>query len=196
MDEYIEFNGTKASVMEGIMEFCALGEKDSERCLDFLMHNQEILSIDEVYQYSNQEEYAVQGVCEFVTEDGGFYISIKKSTLFFVCLFLGIQIPETKILKEIAGFLGINSINKGVEKLDSRKGYSCIMLELARNRKRGAAKNLLAKFEGECCNNQLDCRYNENGNCTCSETTVEKICEEFVEHGFVKKKGAKYYYIL
>ncbi len=68
------------------------------------MHNQEILSIDEVYQYSNQEEYAVQGVCEFVTGDGGFYISIKKSTLFFVCLFLGIQIPETKILKEIAGF--------------------------------------------------------------------------------------------
>lgn len=192
---YVESEGTRSNIIESIMQECGLDQEYGERCLSFIKKNQEILSSDEFFQYSRLEEYEIQGISEFVSEEGRYYISLKKSTIFLVVLYLECTIPNLKKLNKIPGFMGMPGIGKGYMKLDDNQGYLCIMLELARNRKKGAGKDLLKKYNGECCNNHLHCMYNDNGLCRCSADCVEKICEDFVKNGVVKKRGKKYYYI-
>lgn len=193
---YVESEGTRSTIIESIMQECGLDQEYGAQCLSFIKKNQEILSGDEFFQYSRLEEHEVQGVSEFVSEEGKYYISLKKSTIFLVVLYLECTIPSLKKLNKIPGFMGMPGIGKGYMKLDENQGYLCIMLELARNRKKGAGKDLLKKYNGECCNNHLHCGYNDNGLCRCGADRVENICEDFARNGVVKKRGRKYYYIL
>ena len=196
MEEYIEAEGTKYKVVEAIMRTYSLDRTTSEECLDFIKNNQEILSEEEFFQYSKLDEYEIDGVSEFVSEEGKYYISIKKSTFFLASLCLRSKIPYFNMIKDISGFLGMYNLKGSYMKLDTYEGYLCIMLELARNRRNGAEKNLLKGFKGECCNNQLDCKYNEDGLCNCSEKIVEGICEDLVQQGVVKKRRGRYFYVL
>lgn len=196
MGEYVDFEGSKDKVVEGIMEACQLDRETAELCLDFIKDNQEILSDEEFFQYSRMEEYEIAGVSEFVSEGGSFYISLKKGTIFLVMLYLEIKIPGFAMAKVVADFFDISGTKGSFLKLDEREGYLCIMLELARHRRNGIGKTMLKVFDGECCNNQLKCKYNENGMCNCDESIVEKICEKLTEQRIVKKRGKKYFYIL
>lgn len=196
MEEYVDIEGSKAKVAEGIMEACSLDQETVELCLDFIKNNQEILSKEELFQHCQMEEYEAEGISELVSEQGAFYISLKKSTIFLAILYMGNKVPGFKMAKAAAEFLGISGPKGGFLKLDAKQGYLCIMLELARHRRHGAEKTVLRAFQGECCNNQLDCKYNENGLCNCNESIVEKICEELVSQAVVQKRGKKYYYVL
>lgn len=196
MKEYMEAEGTKSKVTDAIMQAFCLDKEASEQCLDFIRNHQEILSDEEFFQYSKLEEYEIEGVSEFVSEEGEYYISIKKSTIFLASLFLLKTIPYFNTIKDIFSFFGIFNLKGSYVKINTYDGYLCIMLEIARNRKRGVDKNLLKRFKGECCNNQLDCKYNENGLCNCRKETVEEICEDLREQEIVKKRGDRYFYIL
>lgn len=196
MGEYVELEGSRDKVVEGIMEACLIDRDTAELCLDFVKDNQEILSSKEFFQFNRMEEYEVEGISEFVSEGGAFYISLRKSTIFFAMLYLETKVPGLAIVKAAADFFGISGIKGGFLKLDAEEGYLCIMLELARHRRHGTGKNMLKVFNGECCNNQLNCKYNENGICNCGESVVEKICEELTEQRVVEKKGKKYFYLL
>ncbi len=196
MENYIEAEGSRSQIIENMVENCLLSKELSGLCLDFIKNNQEILSKEEFFQYSRLEEHTTEGVSEFVSESGEFYICLKKTTLFLVCLYLGSKYPGLNMAKEIAIFAGAVQLENGFVSLDGKDGKLCIMLELARRRQRGAEKSFLTSFRGECCNNHILCRFNRNGLCNCKEEAVEKICEEFVTRGIVKKKGRKYFYIL
>lgn len=195
MKEYMEAEGTKLMVTEALRQAFDLDEEASEQCLAFIKGHQEILSEEEFFQYNKLEEYEVDGLSEFISEEGGYYISIKKSTIFLVCLYLQEKVPFLRTVEDMGEFFGLTPLKGAYVKLDASRGYLCIMLELARNRRRGADKSLLKKFKGECCNNQLKCRYNENGMCRCDKERVEEICEDLAEHAIIKKKGSKYYYV-
>ena len=185
MEEYIEAEGTKTKVIEEIIQTVFLDggynnameqcREVSKQCLDFIRNNQEILSDDEFFQYSTLEEYVSMGVSEFVSEEGKYYISIKKSTFFLVILYLKKEIPYINVVEDMFKTFGMYELKGVYTKLDPYEGYLCIMLELARNRRHGADKKLLNRFNGECCNNHIDCKYNENGLCKCNEEIVAKI---------------------
>lgn len=196
MNEYVEAEGTKSAVEEAMMQAFCLDKETSAQCLDFIRNHLEILSDEEIFQYSKLEEYEIDGLSEFVSEEGEYYISIKKSTIFLVSLFLDNTVPGFSELKDVGTFFGLFSLKGSYAKLDTYEGYLCIMMELARNRRRGADKNLIKKFKGECCNNHLDCKYKENGMCKCGEERVEAICEELWKQGVVKKRGGRYFYVL
>lgn len=196
MEEYMEAEGTKAQVIEAVMQTFSLDRDASKGCLDFIRDHQKILSDEEFFQFSKLEEYEMAGVSEFVSEEGEYYISIKKSTVFLAALYLRNKIPFFKNMKDIAGFFGIGNLKGAYLKLDTFQGYMCIMLELAKNRRCGADKSLLKKFKGECCNNQLECKYQVHGQCSCNTEIVEGICEDLWKQGVVDKKGRKYFYIL
>lgn len=196
MEEYVDIEGSRTKVVEGIMDACSLDKVTAELCLDFIKCNQEILSDKDFFQYCQSEEYEVNGISEFVSEGGSFYISLKKSTIFLAVLYVETKIPGFTIAKEMINFLGVSEVKRGFWKLDVQQGYLCIMLELARHRRCGVEKAMLNLFNGECCNNHLNCKYNENGSCNCDESTVEKICEELTKQRIIKKKGKKYFYVL
>lgn len=196
VEEYVEASGTKSSVVEMIMLACSLEKEVSKKCLKFIKENTEILSDEEFFQYSKLEEYEIEGISEFISEEGEYYISIKKTTLFLVILFLKYKFPYLKIAADISVFFELFNFKGGYVKLDEKEGYLCILMELARRRKHGAKKDMLTKFKGECCNNHLQCLKNENGKCNCNESFVEKACEYFLSCGIVAKKGKRYFYIV
>ena len=85
---YVESEGTRSKIIESIMQECGLDREYGEQCLSFIKKNQEILSGDEFFQYSRLEEHEVEGVSEFISEEGKYYISLKKSTIFLVVLYV------------------------------------------------------------------------------------------------------------
>ena len=195
MKEYMEAEGTRQVVTEAIMQAFGLGQEASKECLAFITNNQEILSEEEFIQYSKLEEYEIEGISEFVSEEGRYYISVKKSTIFLASLYLREMFPYFDMINDIGTFFGFYNLKGSFAKLDSKEGYLCILMELARNRRQGADQNLLKRFKGECCNNQLNCKYNQNGLCGCSKQIVGDICEDLAKRGVVKKRGSKYFYI-
>ena len=196
MKEYVEAEGTKRVVTEAIMQAFGLEEETSNRCLTFIKSNQEILSDEEFFQYSNLEEYETDGVSEFISEEGKYYISIKKSTILLVSIFLRETVPYFGIIEDIGVFFGLFNLKGSFTQLDTNQDYLCILLELTRNRKHGADKNMLKKYKGECCNNQLKCKYNLNGMCSCGKENVEEICEYLAEQAVIKRRGRKYFYVM
>lgn len=194
-EEYVEASGTKSSVIETIMLACSLEESVSRECLKFIKENTEILSDEEFFQYSKLEEYEIDGISEFISEEGEYYISIKRTTLFLITLYLKYKFPCLNVAADILGFLELFNLKGSCVKLDEKQGYLCIMMELARRRKHGAKKDMLNEYKSECCNNHLDCVYNENGKCNCNDSFVEKVCEYFLSCRIVVKKGDKYFYI-
>lgn len=194
MREYVDAEGTREAVTEAMMQTFSLDREASEQCLDFIQNHTELLSEDEFFQYSRLEEYEISGVSEFVSEEGEYYISIKKGTIFLLGLYFRNKIPFFRDMKDLAAFFGIGNLKGSYAKLDAREGHLCVMLELARNRRQGIDKNLFRKWKGECCNNQLDCKYKEAGRCRCGVEDVNEICEQLWKSGIVEKKGSRYYY--
>lgn len=192
MNTYIEKEGNRNRVIEEIMQSCSLSVEDSKSCLDFLEHNCKILSDDELLQYCNTGESVIEGVSEFVSEDGQIYISVKKETIFLVALLLGLKIPVLGIGVEIAQSMGLCEIKNGFVKIKDET-MRCLLLELARSRKQGIDSNVLAKYKGECCNNDLECKFKHDGLCNCSEKDVEQICDRFITMGIAEKKGRKFF---
>jgi len=68
-EEYVDASGTKSSVTETIMLACSLEENTSRECLKFIKENTEILSDEEFFQYSKLEEYEIEGISEFISEE-------------------------------------------------------------------------------------------------------------------------------
>lgn len=193
MNSYIEKEGNRKKVIEEIMQACSLSVEDSKGCLDFLEHNCQILSDDELLQYCNTGEHAIEGVSEFVSEDGQIYISVKRETIFLVALFLGLKIPALGIGMEIAKSFGLCEIKNGFVRIKDET-MRCLLLELVRSGKQGIDRNVLAKYKGECCNNYLGCKYKHDGFCNCKEKDVEEICDGFIKMGLAEKKGGKFFY--
>lgn len=193
MNGYIEKEGSRKKIIEEIMQLYELSAEDSEICLEFLEHNFEILSSDELLQYCNNGEHVTEGVSEFVSEDGQIYFSVKRETIFLAALILGVKIPVLGIGLEIAKNLGLCEIKNGFIRIKD-DAMRCLLLELARSKKKGIDRNALAKYKGECCNNFLECRFKQDGSCNCSEKDVEEVCERLSEMGMAEKKGRKFYY--
>lgn len=194
MDNYIEKSGTKREVIEELMSLYLVSEKDSMRCLEFLEQNCKILSDDELLQYCNVGEYAIDGVSEFVPEDGGVYLCVKKTTIFLVAILLGLKVPAIGVALEAAKYFGICEIDNGFIRIKEGE-QRCLLLELAMSRKFGIEKKVLKRYKGECCNNHFECKYRSDGMCSCNEKDVEEVCDKFVEIGVAKKAGKKYFYI-
>lgn len=194
MDEYIEKSGSRREVIEEIMKLYALNEKDSMMCLEFLEHHCDILSEDELLQCCNTGEYTIDGVSEFVSEDGEVYLSVKKVTIFLAAILLGVKMPAIGVVLETVKYFGICKIDNGFVRIKEGE-QRCLLLELAMSGKHGIEKRVLRKYKSECCNNHVECRFRNDGICSCSEKNVEEICDKFVELGVAKRIGKKYFYV-
>ena len=186
MNNYIERSGSEREVMEELMSLYSLSEKDSMKCLYFLEQHSEILSDDELLQHCKVGEYNIDGMSEFVSEDGGLYLSVKKTTIFLAAMLLGLKVPAISVALEIAKYFGICEIDNGFIRIKEGE-QRCLMLELAMSGKHGIEKRELKKYRGECCNNHIECRFKSVGTCSCSEKNVEEICDKFVELGVAER---------
>ena len=199
MNEYLIYEGTMENICKEMAEDftddeeLSLTKEDCKHIINFIQENKEFLDDNELIQCTMPERNAI-GISEFITEQMSYYIAIKQSSIYLI-LFL-LDFPTKGVASFIAKLLGFQTSGKVVVPIDTENGLKCIVMELARNRKRGVDANMMKIFKGECCNNHYPCGYRQNGFCNMKSDEIEKILKNLEENNVVKKKGTRYYYQL
>lgn len=202
MDNYLKFTGNANQIIKEMQKAFAADEinvekEEMKQVLDFILDHREIMTDGDLLQtlYSVDETSASS---EFMTADGNYYIGLKNTTLFLIIHILKKISPSLCIsisLEVLAEVLDVDPIF--FRWLNQIEGETCILLEAKKAGRSGCNKNPLKSFRGECCNNWLDCKFREDGQCVIKPETAERIMEEFEKKGFVKKRGFnKYVYQL
>lgn len=191
MEDYIEIEGLLNEVLDELSNMYSLTRKQIRECIDFILDNKEILSKEELIQCSSQCG-SIEGISQFIADESRYYISIKKSTMYLVLWLMG-KLTDKNFFTA-ASALGCFKGGAVIKRIKEEYGEKCILMEMVRNRKKGADIYILDKYHGECCNNHYNCRYNKNGLCVCSIESVVEICQKFVEEGILIKRGQKYIY--
>lgn len=193
MREYINLEGNESAVIENMMEEFHITKEQSEQFLEFIEYNQEILSEDEMFQHCNGIDETSDDIIQLVISEGKYYINLKRTTFYVVIWLLENKLINEDITTPLE-MIGLFYGGRVLGKPDEYTGEKCILLELAKKRKKGADEKLLKKYKGECCNNHYECNHNKNGKCDCTIDTVREICDQLVEKGMVVKKRGKYFY--
>lgn len=168
--------------------------------VEFLTENQEqLLSDEEEFQINLPRRNA--GEQGLITPDAKYFIGLKKTTyLLFGAVLKGMA--SLKGINPIASNAFFDMLKEGLPKvemaflgkLDQALGESCIVLEAARHKKQGINSRNFPPENGECINNQLNCRMRENGRCRCSRTQAEKILEDLGKKKILEKEKESYFY--
>lgn len=102
-----------------------------------------------------------------------YYINNEFSWLLVVLAVL----LDMKVTNGMAGMIiQLTGLGKqGIAKLNEYLGERCIAREAALLKE--IDKNVLDANHGECVNNDLECKFQEKGECRCTFTEVEKIID-------------------
>lgn len=160
---------------------------DCEKFIDYLEVNKEVLSEEEqvvVVQKPNRGK-------GFILPGTNYYIDLKKSTVVIIAKLLQIQL-KSDFIDILSLFNGeLNLVN-----LREEFGELCIVKEILQSKKKCGDRDLLSRNNGECCNNDMDCKFKSDGLCRCSEIETEKILQNLTYSGVFREQAETYYYQL
>lgn len=210
MEEYIDFDGTKKKIADELREMLCdhtqtedrIGPEGWERFasgfIEILEKHYDTLSEEEDFEKNVPRSCVARN--GLVAADAEYYISIKRATCIFFLLVAARYLSKdidpliSALISKYAAELTRDKEGILFYRPEEISGESCIILEAAGHRKEGIDKNFFAQYKGECINNQLRCRYDEDGRCSCQSDRVEEICKKFVKEKILKKSGNRYFY--
>ena len=191
--------GSRADITEALMKTFSLKRSEAETVTLFLIQNKEMLSKEEVISEDTPEDHRT-GRAEFITDQMTWYINIKKTTVCFALFLLDLKdgLELEKLIRAAVEF-GINA--KWIVDLTKERGSKCLVMELARNRKKGMSrKEILERYSGtgrwgkECFNNHYQGCYNVEGYCEMNDSRIGEILGFLEEREIVKVRWGRYYY--
>lgn len=188
-DEWLKISGTESEIIKKLNEI-GLSQQTSKKLLSFLTKEKNIICEDETYRIMPHHETPEGNIIGFMLMEYDYFLNIRVGTVFLLCVLIDncIGLPIT------SGFFAIRGLNRLVEKIDENKGVKCILLEILRLPNKKADANILTRFCGECCNNDLDCCFRDDNHCMCTSENAEKIMQQLEEIGILKKEGNMYCY--
>ena len=189
-DEWISVCGKKTVVIEKLREV-GFSDQVSEKLIDFLTKEKNILCEDELYRmeqiYPKGSDSKMLG---FMIMDYNYYLNIRVGTAFLLSLFVDNKIG----LPVASGYLTVRGMHRLLEKITETDGTKCILLEILRAPNKEGKEDILMDFKGECCNNYLECNFRKDNRCTCTAMNVKDIMEQLFDMGILKKEGGIYRY--
>ncbi len=209
MDDFIWMNGTKGEIIAQLGKITGISRKNADSgdysspgslFIDMLIHyHAELLSPEEEFQMDIPRQHGAGQ--KLLTQEAKYFIGLKKGT----CLLL-FAIAEHTAAKfnadSVASKFFFSTLQEFFSKedmalftkLSQALGESCIVLEAARNRKKGFSRHRFPAKNGECINNHLDCRLQEDRVCTCGWERAEQICRDLCDKKVLVKRGRRYFY--
>lgn len=188
-NKWITIRGKKEEVVARLQEV-GIPMETAKELIAFLMKEKNILSNNEVCEIERNFETGNGNVLGFLLMDCNYYLNIKVGTAFLLSLLIDNKIG----LPVVSGGLTIRGMNRLIEKIDECSGMKCVLLELLRLPNKTAKEDILNDFNGECCNNHLECRFRNDGRCTCTTKDSKDILEQLADVGIVIKEGESYRY--
>lgn len=184
--DYLEFRGREEELCGYLVKQGVETKEDAKRLLDFLKANKSILSETEKYSLDTTYPSPPPGMMCMMVARYDYYINLKVTTIALVALLLDINVSKG-IASTLVSLSGAPS--QAFVKLNEENGEKCILKEtLLQPRKKGN-KEILNKFNGECCNNHMDCQYRRANECRCTEENVLSIYERLTEKNVFCKSG-------
>ena len=158
---------------------------------DFLKDNKEILEDDEsLVSYTKNPSFPPD-VIGFMTPQYNYYINIKITTIVIVASILDITLTKG-VISTILNMCGFSSTS--IVKLDERNGEKCIVKETLLSENKTGYPSILRRFAGECCNNDMNCRFKNGAFCSCTEQDIIIIYQRLAEKNLFKKLGDSFEY--
>lgn len=184
----LRFDGNVEKAYSELTRLGVESQSDAERILTFLSENPNMLNENEVIRkYQKDPPKIPQDRIGFLIMEQNIFINLKITTILLAALLLDINLTDG-FASLIVNMLGVPQ--NVIVKFNEYDGEKCIIHE-AMNAKI-ISVNVLRRFNGECCNNQYKCKYNNNGKCTCTEEKIKEILDNLTEANMFKKVGDSY----
>lgn len=188
--KYLEIRGSKSKV-ESYFADLGFDAPSANAIINYLHKNKEVLNSDEYVKISAEFSSFPPGMIGLMVPRTNYYINIKVTTIVVAALLADITLTQGA-LSTFLGLCGFSST--ALTELSEELGEKCIVREtLARNPKVGSS-SILIPLKGECCNNDLSCKFRIDGRCRCSKDDILKIYEKLTERNMFSRIGDFYKY--
>lgn len=186
MEEIIKLNGTLSQVNRQLQSYgIALNEEETAELISAILKNKEYLQPDEKAASKMIMPHIPTGCLGLITMSYNYHISIKKLTL---CTLAFVADKLTwGISSAILNAFGISNNFKAINSIDEAEGEKCIVKETVLYNNKIGNVNILDKFNGECCNNNLHCKFKRSDKCNCTKLDIKEIFERLVKKEIFKK---------
>lgn len=189
--EWITCSGKKDEIIKVLEEQMGFDKCAAEKILAFLSKEKsDILCSDEIFQMNRIPAESNERLLSLMIMEYNYYINIRASTIFLLSTLIDSQVH----LPVVSLCMAIKGMKRLVEHIEEDSGMKCILLEILRQADKKGKDNLLEGFKGECCNNHLECRFQNDGQCRCTAKDTVCIMEKLKDIGILKKKGEVYQY--
>lgn len=185
--------GDKFKIYESFQNLGIEKEDDINTFLEYIYKNKDVLSSDEVCEVQMSFPAYKPGMMSLMIATNEYYINLKYSTIIILALILDIELTKG-FASVLLGFLGM--ANATFVKISEYNGEKCIIKETINQKGKIGNESILAKYHGECCNNQYNCKYQNTDRCKCKKNDIINIYNSLCEKGIFKKNASNYKYQL
>lgn len=187
--EWFKIEGDRKQIIDALANSLSISNDEAEKVFAALLKENTMLLDDET---CNQVSHKGVGGLSFVTRNCEYFINIRVATIYMITSLIDsrIRIPATGL------YMTVRGMKQMIARIDETTGERCIIIEILRSEGKKGDESLLDVFFGECCNNQLRCRYKKDGTCGCTHNDIHIIMERLFTKGILKKQNEEYYYSL
>lgn len=188
--KYFKASGSKPQLEAYFARF-GIDATSANTIIKYLRKNTGILDSDEYVKISTEFSAPPPGTMELMVASTNYYINIKVTTIVVAALLTDIAFTQGA-LSTVLGLCGFSST--ALTKLSEEHGEKCIVRETLAHNSRIGSLHILDPLKGECCNNDLSCKFRIDGRCYCSKDDIQKIYEKLTERNMFRRFGEFYKY--
>lgn len=185
------FSGSREELEQEIIKYVSKDDvkkfiSGMERLSPFFNNGNEIINISTTIPETNPD------VMEYLIPGTNYNINLKAASIAIIAAILDIKLTNGffRLPLDFAGFK-----SRAMVTLNEWEGEKCLILEMLRAESRIIDETVLPLSNGECINNQLQCKYRMDGQCRIRKEDVCKILIRLCDKNVVREKGyGKYQY--
>ena len=189
--ERIELCGSADEVYKKIASFGLNNMCDAEQIITFLKYNGDLLCSNEKIETRIETPKSSPEMMNMLIMRKNLYVNLKVSTILIVALIFDIHLTKG-FAQLLTAMLGVSS--QAIVTFSEAKGEKCIIKETLRTKDKTGNPDMLSKFKGECCNNNLNCKHRIDNKCYCTPDKIKEIFDNLVDCNMFKKEGDFYKY--
>lgn len=188
--EFFKVEGSQSAIYTEIAKF-GLDIESSRILFDYVEKNQWLLGDNESIALSLKFPSFPSGTVGFMMPNYSYYVNLRIATVVIAALLLDINLTKGAA----ATFLALKGFSStAITQLSEIEGEKCIVKETLRTKDRIGQIDILLPFHGECCNNDLECKYRRGEKCCCSEHDIFEIYSRLSERNMFTKWGTQFKY--
>lgn len=185
------FSGSKGSFKQEILKL--MEEEDVNKFIDGIIKLSPYFNDDD--EYITVTTYMPESnpdILECLIPNTNININLKASTIAILAAILDVKLTRG-FLNFLLNASGFNSCS--VVRLDEEEGEKCIILEMLKTKPHIITKNILPPINKECFNNNLNCKYRINNQCTIEEKDIKEIFFSLCNKNVIREiKNDRYKY--